>query len=70
MLANVAYYAAATPEEIASSGVTVASYFMEKVFGTAASRALRYSFLQHSGTLQSIDSSLAFSSHYLPLETS
>ncbi|KAL2840933.1 amino acid/polyamine transporter I [Aspergillus pseudodeflectus] len=40
MLANVAYYAAATPEEIASSGVTVASYFMEKVFGSAASRAL------------------------------
>lgn len=41
VLANVAYYAAATPEEIASSGVTVAAYFMKKVFGTAAQRALR-----------------------------
>ncbi|KAF5861198.1 hypothetical protein ETB97_000511 [Aspergillus alliaceus] len=28
VLANVAYYAAATPKEIANSGVTVASYFM------------------------------------------
>jgi hypothetical protein len=41
LLANVAYYAAATPEEIANSGTTVASYFMGKVFGTAAERALR-----------------------------
>lgn len=41
VLANVAYYAAATPEEIANSGVTVAAYFMKKVFGTAAQRALR-----------------------------
>ncbi|EAA61290.1 hypothetical protein AN7243.2 [Aspergillus nidulans FGSC A4] len=32
--------AAATPEEIANSGTTVASYFMGKVFGTAAERAL------------------------------
>ncbi|KAL4967038.1 amino acid permease-domain-containing protein [Aspergillus stella-maris] len=40
LLANVAYYAAATPEEIANSGTTVASYFMRKVFGTAAERAL------------------------------
>ncbi|KAL4812013.1 amino acid/polyamine transporter I [Aspergillus spinulosporus] len=40
LLANVAYYAAATPEEIANSGTTVASYFMGKVFGTAAERAL------------------------------
>ena len=41
LLANVAYYAAATPEEVANSGVTVASYFMGKVFGSAAERALR-----------------------------
>ena len=40
MLANVAYFSAATPEEIANSGVTVASYFMGKVFGTSAKRAL------------------------------
>ena len=38
----MAYYAAATPEEIAKSGVTVAGYFMGKVFGSAAERALRY----------------------------
>lgn len=41
LLANVAYYAAATPDEIAASGVTVASFFMGKVFGSAAKRALR-----------------------------
>lgn len=41
LLANVAYYAAATPEEIANSGVTVAGFFMGKVFGSAAERALR-----------------------------
>jgi amino acid transporter len=42
MLANVAYYAAATPEEVSNSGVTVASYFVVKVFGSAAERTLRY----------------------------
>jgi amino acid transporter len=41
LLANVAYFAAATPAEIGSSGTTVAAYFMGKVFGTAAKRALR-----------------------------
>lgn len=41
MLANVAYYAAGTPEEIANSGTTVASFFMGKVFGETAKRALR-----------------------------
>lgn len=40
LLANVAYFAAATPKEIAASGVTVASYFMLKVFGSTASRVL------------------------------
>ncbi|KAF7560390.1 hypothetical protein G7046_g3750 [Stylonectria norvegica] len=40
LLANVAYFAAATPAEIAASGTTVASFFMGKVFGTAARRAL------------------------------
>ncbi|CAL5873426.1 uncharacterized protein PFLUO_LOCUS7705 [Penicillium psychrofluorescens] len=42
LLANVAYYAAATPEEIANSGVTVAGFFMGKVFGSAAERALSF----------------------------
>lgn len=41
LLANVAYFAVATPQELATSGVTVASYFMGKVFGPAAKRALR-----------------------------
>ncbi|OJJ55215.1 hypothetical protein ASPSYDRAFT_184836 [Aspergillus sydowii CBS 593.65] len=40
LLANVSYYAAATPEEVSNSGTTVASYFMGKVFGSAAERAL------------------------------
>lgn len=41
IMANVAYFAAGTPHEIASSGVTVASFFMGKVFGPAARRAVR-----------------------------
>lgn len=41
ILANVAYFSAATPAEIAASGTTVASFFMKKVFGRAAQRALR-----------------------------
>ncbi|KAG5913330.1 hypothetical protein E4U53_004902 [Claviceps sorghi] len=40
LLANVAYFAAATPAEIAGSGTTVGAYFMGKVFGGAARRAL------------------------------
>jgi amino acid transporter len=41
LLANVSYYAAATPEELSKVGITVASYFMSKVFNTAGERALR-----------------------------
>jgi amino acid transporter len=41
LLANVAYYAAATPQQVEDSGITVASYFMGRVFGTAAKQALR-----------------------------
>ncbi|KAH8112480.1 amino acid transporter [Phellopilus nigrolimitatus] len=40
LLANIAYFAAATKEEIMESGVTVASLFFEKVFGTEAQKAL------------------------------
>lgn len=40
LLANVAYFAAATPQEIAKSGTTVASYFALKVFGHKAQQAL------------------------------
>lgn len=40
MLANVAYFAAATKEEVAASGQTVASLFMSKVFGTAGEKAI------------------------------
>ncbi|USW57467.1 Putative amino acid/polyamine transporter I [Septoria linicola] len=40
LLANVAYFAAATPEEVAKSGVTVASLFMEKVFGSSGQKAI------------------------------
>ena len=42
LLANVAFFAAATPAEIATSGNTVAAYFFGRVFGAAAERALRY----------------------------
>ncbi|KAH6666300.1 high affinity methionine permease [Halenospora varia] len=40
ILCNVSYYAAATPAEVSKSGVTVASFFMKKVFGDTASRVL------------------------------
>ncbi|OSD05040.1 amino acid transporter [Trametes coccinea BRFM310] len=40
LLANVAYFAAATKEEILNSGVTVASLFFSKVFGPRAVKAL------------------------------
>ncbi|KAH9906117.1 amino acid transporter [Epithele typhae] len=40
LLANVAYFAAATKEEISNSGVTVASLFFKKVFGATAQKAL------------------------------
>ncbi|QKX60187.1 uncharacterized protein TRUGW13939_07330 [Talaromyces rugulosus] len=40
LLANIAYFAVATPEELANSGLTVAAFFMKRVFGTAAQRAL------------------------------
>lgn len=40
LLANVAYFSAATPTEIANSGITVASYFVGKVFGSTAQRVI------------------------------
>jgi L-type amino acid transporter 9 len=40
LLANIAYFSAATKSEIESSGVTVAALFFQNVFGTAAERAL------------------------------
>jgi amino acid transporter len=39
MLINVAYFAAATPDEIAARGITVGAFFMGKVFNHAAERA-------------------------------
>ena len=41
ILANVAYFAAATPEEIKTSGITVAAVFFGRVFGSTGERALR-----------------------------
>ena len=38
LLANVAYFAAATPKEIGESGVTIAALFLGKVFGDGARR--------------------------------
>ncbi|KAL2071894.1 hypothetical protein VTL71DRAFT_13129 [Oculimacula yallundae] len=40
VFANISYYAAATPAEVSASGVTVASFFMMRVFGKTASRVL------------------------------
>ncbi|KAG1748473.1 amino acid transporter [Suillus paluster] len=40
MLANVAYFAAASKTEIEKSGVTVAALFFKNVFGSVAERAL------------------------------
>ncbi|KAI0045635.1 amino acid transporter [Auriscalpium vulgare] len=40
IFANIAYFSAATKEEILESGVTVASLFFKNVFGTEAQKAL------------------------------
>ncbi|EIW78151.1 amino acid transporter [Coniophora puteana RWD-64-598 SS2] len=40
MLANIAYFSAATKEEIENGGVTIAALFFGKVFGDNAERAL------------------------------
>ncbi|TBU22467.1 high affinity methionine permease [Dichomitus squalens] len=40
LLANIAYFAAATKEEITKSGTTVASLFFHNVFGAKAQKAL------------------------------
>lgn len=40
LLANVAYFAAATPSQISKSGVTVASYFVKLVFGETAQKVI------------------------------
>lgn len=40
LLANVAYFAAATPKQVSKSKNTVAAFFFGKVFGHAAERAL------------------------------
>ncbi|KAI9779294.1 MAG: hypothetical protein M1835_004739 [Candelina submexicana] len=38
--ANIAYFSAATPAQVGSSGVTVAAYFVSAVFGDTAKRVL------------------------------
>ncbi len=40
IFANVAYFSAATPAQVSSSGVTVAAYFVSAVFGETAKRVL------------------------------
>ncbi|KZT62116.1 amino acid transporter [Calocera cornea HHB12733] len=40
LFANIAYFSAATPQQIKSSGVTVASLFFGNVFGSQAQKAL------------------------------
>lgn len=40
MMANVSYFAAGTPKEVAHSGLTVAGFFMQQVFGLAAEKAI------------------------------
>lgn len=40
LLANIAYFAAATKQQILNSGVTVASLFFKEVFGEKAQKAL------------------------------
>ncbi|KZF19615.1 high affinity methionine permease [Xylona heveae TC161] len=40
ILANVSYFSVGTPQEIAHSGITVASFFVGRVFGATAERIL------------------------------
>lgn len=56
ILANVAYFSAARPEEISQSGVTVASYFFAKVFGRTAERILRYVLARSTKQVSTADS--------------
>ncbi|KAF2671184.1 high affinity methionine permease [Microthyrium microscopicum] len=40
ILANIAYFSVATPKEISASGITVASFFVKRVFGHTAQRVI------------------------------
>jgi amino acid transporter len=40
LLANVAYFSAATPQEVAKSGVTVAALFMGRIFGRVGQQVI------------------------------
>lgn len=40
LLANVAYFSAATPKQISASGITVASFFVRQVYGTTAQKVI------------------------------
>ena len=41
VMANISYFVANSPAKVAGSGVTVAAFFMETVFGPAAGKAMR-----------------------------
>ncbi|KAH6713431.1 high affinity methionine permease [Leptodontidium sp. MPI-SDFR-AT-0119] len=59
IFANISYYTAATPAEVSASGVTVASFFMMKVFGKTASRCVRWFICTgkcHDGDIRSLKS--------------
>jgi amino acid transporter len=67
LLANVAYFSAATPKEIGDSGVTVAALFLGKVFGDGARRVAAAfvslsalgNIMTHSFSLARVDQELA-----------
>jgi len=40
IFANISYFSAATPAQLSKSGITVASYFVGRVFGSAAQKAI------------------------------
>jgi amino acid transporter len=57
---NIAYFAVATPKEISESGVTVAAFFMGKVFGDSARRAAAiFAALSALGNMMSVSFSLS-----------
>lgn len=40
LLANVAYFSAATPAQVSASGITVASFFVKRVYGATAQKVI------------------------------
>ncbi len=60
ILANLAYFTSAAPEDISRSGVTVAAYFLGKVFGAGVGRvAAAFAALSALGNVMTVTFTLS-----------